>query len=404
MDFKLTKDQASRRNIFFHVCKELEKERPDGIHTLLDAFETDKEEGFVYEERCRKVFAERGWLRLGWPAEHGGMGTMLDRVFLSEATGYHGVPGVDGVGVGMLAPMLLQEANNDVKRRFLPPIGNGEVLWCELWSEPNAGSDLASLTTSSIIKGEEYIINGQKTWTSFAHRADWGFGLFKSDLYGRKYHNLSFLLLDMKNTPGITIKPLYYLDGRHFYNEVFFEDVHVPASNIVGEENNGWQVAQTLAGFERSSLGTVMTLQRQLEDLVKYCNNTKVGGKLLAQDQRIRSRLAEVACGIEANRTLAYHIADLQDKEQMALFDASALKAYAGELSELLADIGIDIPGMYGQVKTSRWSPMDGAWESNYHTHFIYTVAAGSNEIQKNIIAWYALDMPRPPKPAPKIL
>ena len=394
MDFRLTEEQAKRRREFFDVCEELEKKKPEGIYTGMDAFETDTEEGLAYEEYCRKEFARRGWLRLGWPAEWGGIGTMMDKVFFGEATGYYGIPGVDIYGVGMLAPVLLHAGSEEIKRRFLPPIGNGESLGCQLWSEPNAGSDLASLTTTAIRKGDEYIINGQKTWISFAHRADWGFGLFKTDPQGRKRHNLSFLVLDMK-APGVTVKPLYFLDGKHFYNEVFFDDVHVPVENIVGEENKGWQVAQTLSGFERSNVGVVMTLQRQLEDLVKYCNETKVGGKLLAHDPLIRNRLAQAACEIEATRTLAYHIADLQDRNQMALFDASAIKVYSSELWERVAALAADILGAYGQVKTSRWAPMGGAWESNLNSCFIASIGAGTNEIQKNVIAWFGLGMPK---------
>jgi alkylation response protein AidB-like acyl-CoA dehydrogenase len=318
----------------------------------------------------------------------------MDKVFFGEATGYYGVPGVDIYGVGMLAPVLLHAGSEEMKRRFLPSIGNGESLGCQLWSEPNAGSDLASLTTTAIRKGDEYIINGQKTWISFAHRADWGFGLFKTDPQGRKRHNLSFLVLDMK-APGVTVKPLYFFDGKHFYNEVFFDDVHVPVENIVGEENKGWQVAQILSGFERSNVGVVMTLQRQLEDLVKYCNETKVGGKLLAHDPVIRNRLAWAACEIEANRTLAYHIADLQDRNQMAPFDASAIKVYSSELWERVAALAADILGAYGQVKTSKWAPMGGAWESNLNSCFIASIGAGTNEIQKNVIAWFGLGMPK---------
>ncbi len=394
MDFRLTEEQEKRRREFFDVCKELGKKKPEGIYTGMDAFETDTEEGLAYEEYCRKEFARRGWLRLGWPAEWGGIGTMMDKVFFGEATGYYGIPGVDIYGVGMLAPVLLHAGSEEIKRRFLPPIGNGESLGCQLWSEPNAGSDLASLTTTAIRKGDEYIINGQKTWISFAHRADWGFGLFKTDPQGRKRHNLSFLVLDMK-TPGVTVKPLYFLDGKHFYNEVFFDDVHVPVGNVVGEENKGWQVAQTLSGFERSNVGVVMTLQRQLEDLVKYCNETKVGGKLLAHDPVIRNRLAQAACEIEATRTLAYHIADLQDRNQMALFDASAIKVYSSELWERVAALAADILGAYGQVKTSKWAPMGGAWESNLNSCFIASIGAGTNEIQKNVIAWFGLGMPK---------
>jgi alkylation response protein AidB-like acyl-CoA dehydrogenase len=402
MDFRLTKEQEKRRREFFDVCKQLEKDKPANIYTFLDAFEIDTEEEIAYEKRCRREFARRGWLRLGWPAEYGGVGTMIDRAFLAEATGYHGIPGVDPVGIGLLAPMLIAEAGEDIKKRFLPPIGNGDVLWCELWSEPNAGSDLAALSTTAIRKGDEYIVNGQKTWTSFGHRADWGFGLFKTDLQAPKNHNISLLLLDMRS-PGITISHLYYMDGKHFYNDVFLDDVHVPAENIVGEENNGWMVAQTLLGFERSNLGAVMIMQRQLEDLVKYCNETQVGGKILAHDPIIRNRLAGIACEIGATRGLAYHIADLQDRHELAMFEASAIKVFTAELGEHMAALGADILGAYGQVRDSKWAPMGGAWERTAQTCFIGSIAAGTNEIQKNIIAWYGLGMPRPPKPTPKV-
>jgi hypothetical protein len=402
MDFKLTEDEEKRRKEFFDVCREMEKERPPGARGLIASLEAEAPEAVAYDERCRQEFAKRGWLRIGWPAEYKGIGTMMDRVFFAEATGYYGIPGVDIFGVGMLSPMLIQAATKEIKDRFLPPIGNGEVLWCEGYSEPNAGSDLANVSTTAIRKGDEYIINGQKTWTSGAHRADWMFGVFKSDLQARKHHNLSFLLMDVKS-PGITIRPLLYFNGTHIYNEVFFDDVHVPADQIIGEENRGWEITQLLLGFERSNVGAVMSLRRQLDDLVEYCNETKVGGKLLAQDSVIRNRLAEMACNIEACRTLAYYIADQQRRPGgLGLFEASAIKTFSGDLTECMGVLGSDILGTYGQVKLSKWAPQDGQWESNPQDAFVLTISMGTNEIQKNIIAWAGLGMPRPPRPAPK--
>ena len=210
----------------------------------------------------------------------------------------------------MLAPTLLATANEEIKRGFLPGIASANTTWCELWSEPNAGSDLASLTSTAIRKGDEYIINGQKTWTTGAHRADWGFGLFKTDPEARKHHSLSFLLLDMKS-PGITMRPVSHMNAQHIYNEVFFDDVRVPAENIVGTENEGRAVTQVLAGFGRSNLEIIMGLQRILEELVKCCNETRRNGQLLAKNPVIRNRLAQVACELEAARTLAYRIVDL---------------------------------------------------------------------------------------------
>jgi len=230
--------------------------------------------------------------------------------------------------------------NKEVKDRFLPGIGNGDTLWCELYSEPNAGSDLAALTATAIRKGEEYVINGQKTWSTNAHNADWGFGLFRTDPQGRKRRNISFLLMDMK-TPGISINPLEYLNRAHLYNEVFFDDVHVPVDQIIGEENQGWTVSQTLVNFERSNVLAVSAVQRMLEMLVEYCNETKVGGRPLSQDPVIRNKLAEAATEIEASRTLAYYIADQQNRNQVAaLFESSAMKVFVGDLFERLGALG----------------------------------------------------------------
>lgn len=392
MDFKLTDEQIERRAGFFEVCKELERQKPasfvghESIHT--------SDESWEYHLYCAKEFAKRGWLSLGWPLEYGGKGDMMDCVLFAEARGYYDTPGVDGFGVRMLAPTLLQAASEEIKKEFLPPIAAAKVMWCEPWSEPDAGSDLAALTSTAIRKGDEYVINGQKTWTTGAHRADWGFGVFKTDPAARKHHNLSFLLFDMK-TSGITVKPIPYMHGGYIYCEVYFDDVHVPARNIVGQENEGWAVVNLLAGFERSGIDQIMRMLQGLEVLVKYCNETRRNGEPLAKDPVIRNRLAQVACELEAARTLAYRVADLQSRNEMSLMDASAVKIFTGELSERFASLATDILGPYGQVKFSRWAPMSGLWERMYQECFVFTVSMGTNEIQKNIIAWYGLGLPR---------
>ncbi len=392
MDFELTDEQKARRKEFFDVCRELERKKPPSLVGIEAVFADD--DCWEFHLHCAKEFAKRGWLALAWPAEYGGTRTMMDRVLFAEARGYHGIPGVDIFGVQMLAPTLLQAASEEIKKEFLPPIAKAEVSWCELWSEPNAGSDLAILSTTAIKKGDEYIINGQKTWNSGAHRADWGFGVFKTDPNARKHHNLSFLLLDMK-TPGITVRPIPYMDRGTPFCEVYFDDVHVPAKNIVGQENEGWAVVNTLAGFERSSLSEIMGLVRALEELVKFCNETKRNGQPLVKDPVIRNRVAQLACELEAARALAYRVADLQNRNEMALMDASAVKIFSSELGERFAFTVTDILGPYGQVSSSRWAPMQGEWEKMYQECFVTTISMGTNEIQRNIIAWYGLGLPR---------
>jgi hypothetical protein len=267
-------------------------------------------------------------------------------------------------------------------------------MWCELWSEPNAGSDLATLSTTAIKKGDEYVINGQKTWNTGAHRADWGFGVFKTDPSAKKHHNITFILLDMK-TPGVTVRPIPYIDGDAPFAEVYFDDVHVPAKNIVGQENEGWAIVNLLAGFERSGMGEIMGMYRELEELVQFCNTTKRNGQPLAKDPLVRNRVAQLACELEAAKAIAYRIADLQNRNEMALMDASAAKIFYSELGERFAFVATDIAGPYGQVKTSRWAPMHGALEKKFQECFVTIISMGTNEIQRNIIAWYGLGLPR---------
>lgn len=392
MDFKLTPEQEARKKEFYKVCAELDKQKPP-TYIALES-KNDVDECWDFHRYCAREFGKRGWLSLGWPAEYGGTGDMMDKVLFSEAVGYYGVPGVDEFGVAMLAPTLLAAANEELKREFLPGIASGETMWCELWSEPNAGSDLAALTTTAIRKGDEFIVNGQKTWNTGAHRADWAFGVYKSDPQGKKHQNLTFLLCSMK-TPGITVRGIPYMDGSHIYNEVYFDDARIPARYIVGKEGEGWAVVNVLAGFERSNIGLVYTMVRLLEQFVEYCNETKRNGIALSKDPVVRSRIAEVACGLEAVRTLAYHIADQQNRNEMGLMDAAGVKIFASELMEKMAHLGTDILGPAGTIKHSRWCKLNGAFESLYQSCFIPIVSMGTNEIQRNIIAWYGLGLPR---------
>jgi alkylation response protein AidB-like acyl-CoA dehydrogenase len=386
-------EQRELRKEFFTVCEGLTKKKPEGFTGLEGCYDTD--EGWQYHLDCAKEFASRNWLALGWDKEYGGQGTIMDKVFLSEATGYYDVPGVDIFGVNMLAPTLHAAAREEIKREYLPSIRSGERMWCELWSEPNAGSDLAALTTSAVRKGDEYIINGQKIWSTGAHRGHWAFALVRTDPHAdKKQKGITFILMDMK-TPGITVRPLLYMDGGHLYNEVFLDDVRVPANQIVGEENQGWGVTQTLANFERSSLGAIMDMHRQLEEMVAYCNDTKVGGQPIAKNPLVRNKLADIACQLWAAHSLAYKIVDAQSRNEMAAFDASAVKVISGELQARFAQVGCEILGPYGQVKHSKWSSFEGFFEKWYQQSFILNVAMGTNEIQRNIIAWYGLGLPR---------
>lgn len=392
MDFKLTQEQQNKKGEYYAVCRELNAKKPDTYLGIESIYNND--ECWEFHMLCVKKFAERGWLTLGWPKEYGGKGDIMDKVLFAEARGYYDLPGVDIFGVGMLAPTLLAAGSEEIKREFLPGIASGEVSWCELWSEPNAGSDLASLSATAIRRGDEFVVNGQKTWNTGAHKADWAFGVYKSNPNGKKHHNLTFLLFEMKSQ-GVSVRPLAYLNGDHIYNEVYLDDVHVPARNIVGEENEGWAVVNVLAGFERSNMDLVMGLVRGLEEIVNFCNEKKQNGKELSKNPITRNRLAGIACEIEAARMLAYRVADQQARDEMGLMDAAGVKIFASELGEKLTTIAMDVIGPYGPVKHSKFAVMNGAWEHACAANFVPIISMGTNEIQRNIIAWYGLGLPR---------
>jgi len=395
MDFKLTEEQTALRNEFFDVCKELGKRQPpDWTEVIESSYKND--ECYNYHLYCGKEFAKRGWLSRTWPREYGGAGApFIEEAFFAEARGYYRVPGVDVFGKQMLSPTLLAFGTEEQKKEHLPPIAAADIQWCELWSEPNAGSDLANVSTTGTRKGNDYVLNGQKTWTTGAHYADWGFALIRTDPNAEpKHRGLSFILIDMK-TPGITIRPLYYMNMSHIYNEVFFDDVRVPVRNLVGEENKGWRVTRALANSERSGLNTIMELVRQLDDLVDYCNKTEVNGEPLARNLLIRNKLAGMACEVEAARTLAYRVAWLQSQGKLGALESSAVKIFSGEVGQRMAFFAAELLGPYAQVKSSKWAPLRGYYEERYQGCFGANIAMGTNEIQRNIIAWEGLALPR---------
>jgi alkylation response protein AidB-like acyl-CoA dehydrogenase len=265
-----------------------------------------------------------------------------------------------------------------------------------LWSEPGAGSDLASLTTRAVRQGDEYIVNGQKIWTSGAHRADWGFMLARTDPDSKRSRGLSFFLVDMK-TPGITVRPILSLEGSHLFNEVFFDDVRIPARNLVGEENQGWITSQMTSNFERSMIMIFSFLKRELEELVEFCKETKKDGKPLAQDPFVRHRLAQLAIDIESGRAYAYFVVWNQIKGGLIAAGsyAAAAKVMATELNQRFFYTGCQILGLYSQVGESRWAPMQGKFEKEYLQCVSLNMGGGTSEVMRNLVCSLGLGLPR---------
>lgn len=393
MDFSLTQEDQATRTEMFEFCEELGRGGPPELTGAPeDKWLTD--EGFGHNTCCWREIAGKGWLSIDWPREYGGQGrSRICKAFLSEAMSYHRISG--DAGVGIVAPTVLAFGTEEQKQRFLPGIALGTTQWCQLWSEPDAGSDLANVSTRGIREGEWHVVNGQKTWSTGAHRADWGFMLVRTDPRAKpKHRGLSYLLVDMKS-PGISVRPLLSTSLRHGYNDVFFDDVRIPAENRIGEENEGWRIVRRSMNFERSGLGFLGKLDRMLEQLVAYCNDTHENGTPLWASLVIRDRLAEIACELAASRALSYRVIWMQEAGLAGSVEASAVKVRAAELNVRLAHLGNQILGPFGQVKRSGWAPLEGVYEDEYQSSMGLLLAAGTNEIQKNVIAWEGLGLPR---------
>ena len=396
MDFRYTPEEEALRKEFDDFFTAEMKNAPPEWDLSLEAF-ISLDVCCEFHKQVAKKLAAKGWLSRPWPKEYGGQeASLIEQFIFNDVMGYHKGAGVDHWGVALLAPTLLVSASEEQKKEHLPPIAKGEVIWTQLWSEPGAGSDLASLTTRAVRDGDDYIVNGQKIWSSGAHRADWGFMLARTNPEERRGRGLSFFLLDLK-TPGLTIRPIYSMEGSHHFNEAFFDNVRIPARNLVGEENQGWIASQMTSNFERSMIELFSYLRRELEELAEYCRHTKKGGKPLTSDMLVRHRLAQLAVEIEAGRAFSYSIVWSQIKGGliMAAPLAAAAKVLATELVQRFIYTGSDILGLYGQVRYSRWAPLMGRFEKEYQICPGLNMAGGTSEIMRNLICSLGLGLPR---------
>jgi len=395
MDFKLTPEQQALKNEFEEFFTEEEKNAPAGWTGEYEkCFIT--EEGWAYHRSVAKKMAKKGWLTLPWPKKYGGRELgHLEQVLFNESWGYHRVPGFNLQGLMIVVPSIFEHGSEEIKAKWLPMIANADTEWCQGWSEPNAGSDLAALTTRAVEDGDDYVLNGQKIWTTAAQRSTHIFILAKTDPNAPKHASLTYFLSEM-DRPGITVRPLYSMDGTHIFNEVFLDNLRVPKANIVGEVNKGWYVSMAGANFERSGSGSVAQGQRDLDELIKFCQETYRDGQLLSKNTLVRHKLADLSIELEAARQLAYFCAWQQTKSAMAIGEPSASKWYTSELMVRLANTGIEIMGLYGTLKSgSKWAPLQGKFQSQSIFNLGVTIAAGSTEIQKNVIAWVVLGLPR---------
>jgi alkylation response protein AidB-like acyl-CoA dehydrogenase len=339
--------------------------------------------------RWHKILARQGWVAPAWPKEWGGTSwNVVQRYIFEEECGFAGTPPLIPFGLSMCGPVLLHFGTEAQKKRFLPGIYNGDVFWCQGYSEPGSGSDLASLKTKAERKGEHYIVNGQKTWTTLGHYADWIFCLVRTDSsLSKRQEGISFLLIDMK-TPGITVRPLILMDGGHEVNEVFFDDVKVPAENLVYEEGKGWTVAKYLLGHERMNTGRIGASKRELAKLKEFAGLQQGDdGRPLSEDARFRDKLTRVEVEL-----MALAITNLRFLDQMRRSgqppgaDVSMLKIKGTEIQQALTELMMQTADPAAQEKFTGLA-------KRYANFRKTTIYAGSNEIQRNIFSKMTLGL-----------
>ncbi len=397
MDFELTEKEESLKQEFYDFFEAEMKNAPAIFEN--GGFEAvyGSDEGYAFHKTMAKKLAERGWISMAWPKEYGGKeATIMEQLLFNEARGYFHAPGICSFAAGMFAPTLLAGASEEQKKRLLPPIAAGEAFYCQGWSEPDAGSDLASLTTTAIKDGDDYIVNGQKTWTTAGHRAEYMFLLARTDPESKRGKGLSVFHLRM-DYPGVEIRPLKYMDGNHVYNETFFNEVRIPAKDLIGQEGEGWNLTRQTMNFERSNVGSFALVKRKLKKIVEYTKTTKRDGQFLADDPVVQQKLAKLKIGSELGMVYSYRIAWLQQKKDMVALvpAASQAKLFATELQQQLANFATEIMGSYGQLEEGEWAPLDGSMAELYQFCKGATIYAGTNEVQRNLIAWTALGLPR---------
>ncbi len=345
-----------------------------------------------------KKLSDRGWIAPAWPSEYGGAGlSVMEQFILNYEMAMAGAPRSPNViGLGWVGPTLILHGTEEQRRTHLPPLLKNEAFWCQGFSEPEAGSDLANIQTRAVRDGDDYVVSGQKIWTSGAQFAQWMILLARTDPDAPKHRGISYFLLNMKS-PGINVRPLPNMAGRQDFSEVFFDDVRIPRENRVGEENRGWYVATTTLDFERSGIAAGVSHTLTVEAFVEYARqHSQDPDCAAARDLLLRHELADRAIEAQIERMLNLQVVSIQARGIVPTKEASVVKLYSSELDQRIAATGIRLLGLHGQLRrNSPYAVMDGRPASTYLWATTSTVGGGTSEVQRNIIAQRGLELPK---------
>ena len=388
MDLAFTpEEQQFREEVRAWVAENLPQELAHKVRNDLELTRDDLQ-GWA------KILGKKGWLAYGWPKEFGGPGwTAVQRHLFEEETASAGAPGIIPFGPVMVAPVIQAFGTPEQHKRFLPGIASGEVWWSQGYSEPGAGSDLASLRTRAERQGDKYIINGQKTWTTLGQHGDWMFNLVRTSSEGKPQTGISFIVLDMKS-PGVTVRPIKMLDGGFEVNDVFFDNVEVPAENLIGEENKGWTYAKHLLSHERTNIAGVARSKRELARLKKIAQSEG-----LWDDVRFRDEIAKLEVDIIALEMLVLRVLSATTSGKNSLDIAGLLKIKGSEIQQRYSELMMLAGGPYAlplirEAMEAGWqgdfpggNPLLAPLTSRYFNMRKTTIYGGSNEVQRTIVA-----------------
>ena len=390
MDLNFSKEDLAFRD---EVRAFLDNEYPKHIKEKMHNGDELTREEIVEWHKC---VAKKGWMGHSWPVEHGGTGWDATKVYLYlRELALEGCPTFVPFGLQMVAPVIWTFGSEEQKKRFLPRILNFDDWWCQGYSEPGSGSDLASLKTKTVRDGDDYIINGQKTWTTLGQHADWIFVLVRTDDSGKKQEGITFILVDMK-TPGVEVKPIITLDGDHEVNEVWFDNVRVPAENVVGEEGMGWTYAKFLLFHERSSIAGAPQMRRNINKRVNKAKNVFHGDTPVADDPTFKAKVAQFMLDLDALEMTELRGLAAQREGKSPGPESSLLKIKGTELQQRITSLAVELAGHeampyggpYGftdiEVAAEKSAQQSAPKYLNFRKVTIY---GGTNEIQKNIIA-----------------
>ncbi|MDY6912587.1 MAG: acyl-CoA dehydrogenase family protein [Chloroflexota bacterium] len=393
MDFSFSAEEKAFRE---EVRDFIKKEVPSDFRGA-DMDAQYDEEGIesvrIVAHEMRRKLADKGWLAMYFPEEYGGQGaSFMKEVVLAEELAYYRVPGRDMYGVTIVGPCILRFGTEEQKKKYLTEVTRGEVVWGVGMSEPNAGSDLASLKTKATLDGGHFVVNGQKIWNSGAHVADRYILYVRTDPDAHRHKGISVLLIDLHETKGIDFRTIEHMTGLFAFNEVFLDDVRVPQENLLGDLNGGWAIALTSLDFERPfALIGIAAARRTLDDLIGYARATDQ-----INDPVTRNKLSEMAIEIEVGRALGYNIAWKRSLGHKLPAEGAMIKMCSIDLDYRLAKVGMQMLGFYGQLdEDSKWAPLRGEIKYLYLRSIGLLTAGGTAEIMKNTVAGVGLGMPR---------